>query len=236
MQYVKKLSCILTVFLLAFTLFFSTFADHTNAATSYRIEINKSNNTLYLYSGSKLVKTYRVATGRSKKLTPEGTFPIVVKFVKPGWTNPDTGKQVPGGSKDNPLGERWLGLKVNGDNGRRYGIHGTNKPSSIGTYASSGCVRMYNKEVIDLFNRVPIGTKVWIHSGTVIKPGSGKVKVTLKSGTLNVRSSPSTSASIITRVKNGTILNKIGTTSSWVKVKLSNGKIGYVSKAYVRDL
>ena len=65
---------------------------------------------------------------------------------------------MPGGP-DNPLGARALYLF---DNGRDtlFRIHGTNEPQSIGTAASSGCIRMLNEEVTELYDRVPIGTKV----------------------------------------------------------------------------
>ena len=98
-------------------------------------KINKSTNTLYLYKDGTLEKTYPVATGRTDELTPEGTFTMVVKINKPGWKN------IPGGDPKNPLGDKWLGISVNEDNGRTYGIHGTNQPESIGSHASSGCVR-----------------------------------------------------------------------------------------------
>jgi lipoprotein-anchoring transpeptidase ErfK/SrfK len=66
---------------------------------------------------------------------------------------------LPGGRPDNPLGARALYLF---DHGRDtlFRIHGTNEPKSIGTAASSGCIRMLNEEVIELYDRVPIGTKV----------------------------------------------------------------------------
>ncbi|MDQ0418951.1 lipoprotein-anchoring transpeptidase ErfK/SrfK [Croceifilum oryzae] len=139
--------------------------------SNYKIEINKQTNYLYLYQGNRVIKTYRVATGKNKTKTPEGTFPIIAKFVKPGWKN------IPGGVPENPLGERWNGFSVNGDSGRKYGIHGTNNPNSIGTYASNGCIRMLNKDVIDLYDRVPEGTLVWIHSGKSNKVWRGNPDV-----------------------------------------------------------
>lgn len=120
------------------------------------IKIEKETNQLILYKDGVVQKVYPVATGRTPEKTPEGKFEIITKFVKPGW------KSVPGGVPENPLGERWLGFRVNGDEGRTYGIHGTNDPSSIGSYASSGCIRMYNHDVIELYNIVPMGTPVQI--------------------------------------------------------------------------
>lgn len=218
--------------LLAFSLFFSNTSTST-AATGYQIEINKRTNHLYLYYNGKVVETYRVATGKSSKLTPTGVFKIGFKTVKPGWNG------IPGGYPNNPLGERWLGLRVNGDNARVYGIHGTNQPSSIGSHASKGCVRMHNRDVIKLYNKIPLGTSVWIHSGYsngfwLGKDNKiGKAKVIISSGYLNIRTGPSTKYSIITRVKKGTILKKLGSTNGWVKVQLGHGRVGYVSQSYV---
>lgn len=125
-----------------------------------RIVIEKSANLLRLYENGKLLKTYRVATGRDPSLTPEGTFSIVNKIPQPSWTSPETGETIPGGSPRNPLGSRWLGLSIGG--GSRYGIHGTNQPSSIGQHISLGCVRMHNRDVEELARLVPIGTPVVI--------------------------------------------------------------------------
>jgi lipoprotein-anchoring transpeptidase ErfK/SrfK len=110
---------------------------------SYRITINVSNHSLTLYKDNKAFKTYRVAVGKPSTPTPKGTFKIINKAVNPG----------------GPFGVRWMGLNApNGD----YGIHGTNNPSSIGKDVSNGCVRMYNKDVLEVFNLVPIGTVVKI--------------------------------------------------------------------------
>ncbi|WP_202404724.1 peptidoglycan-binding protein [Shimazuella alba] len=163
---------IMMAMVIGFTLPYQTDA----AAVSYKIEINKTSNKLYLYKNGKVMKVYPVATGANtakiptgskvipKSATPEGTFPIVVKTVNPQWKNvPGTVNGKP--NPDNPLGVRWHGLKVNGDGGNIYGIHGTSNPSSIGKHASAGCIRMQNKDVVELFNIVPLNTAVWIHSG-----------------------------------------------------------------------
>ena len=62
---------------------------------------------------------------------------------------------IPGGSPSNPMGGAALTLE-----GGEYAIHGTNRPGSIGTFASYGCIRMYNPDVADLFQRVSVGTTV----------------------------------------------------------------------------
>ena len=84
-------------------------------------------------------------------------------YVEPAWAptsdirrdNPSLPDLIPGGAPENPMGARVLTLS-----GGKYAIHGTNRPESIGTYASYGCVRMFNEDVIDLFRRVGVGTPV----------------------------------------------------------------------------
>jgi lipoprotein-anchoring transpeptidase ErfK/SrfK len=125
---------------------------------SYYIEVNKSKNSLAIFNNQKLVRTLPVATGKDKNLTPVGTFKIVNKIKDP-WYSP---KGIPGGTPKNPLGTRWLGLNVPKTNGTKYGIHGTNNPTSIGKYASLGCIRMNNKDVQWLYDHIPTGTKVVI--------------------------------------------------------------------------
>ena len=125
-----------------------------------QIQIDKSENRLRLFEGGKEIRSYPVATGKSTTVTPEGRFTIVFKTTYPGWTNPDTGEFFPGGSPGNPLGSRWLGLSIGG--GRRYGIHGTNAPWSIGQSITHGCVRMQTADVEELYQLVPLGTVVVI--------------------------------------------------------------------------
>ncbi len=127
---------------------------------SYYLEINKSKNILSIFDDKKLVRTFEVATGKDINLTPAGTFKIVNK-VKDPWYSP---KGIPGGTPQNPLGTRWLGLDVPNTNGIIYGIHGTNDPSSIGKHVTLGCIRMNNKDVQWLYEQMPIGTKVIIKS------------------------------------------------------------------------
>lgn len=126
-----------------------------------RVIINKSKNLLYLYQRGELTRVFPIATGRSTSLTPEGVFRVAVKGINPAWKNP-AGQIIPGGVPENPLGSRWIGLSVNGDDGLHYGLHGTNAPLSIGTYASSGCVRLINEQVEELYDLVSVGTLVEI--------------------------------------------------------------------------
>jgi hypothetical protein len=154
---IKKM---LILFVIAFFMFFSIGVTSSSAAGSQFIIINKSNNRLAYYENSQLKKVFKVATGRSQSLTPEGKFKIVNKIVN----RPYYKEKIPGGDPRNPLGNRWLGLNARGTRGTTYGIHGNNNPSSIGKYVSNGCVRMYDHEVEWLFNRVNINTPVIITS------------------------------------------------------------------------
>jgi lipoprotein-anchoring transpeptidase ErfK/SrfK len=127
------------------------------------ITISKSSFRLRLFKRLKLVKSYGVAVGQPAYPTPSGLFSIANKAVNPAWTAPDSpwagayrNETVPGGSAENPLKARWMGI-VSG-----VGIHGTGIPGSIGTMASHGCIRMTVPDVIDLYPRVPVGTPVLI--------------------------------------------------------------------------
>jgi lipoprotein-anchoring transpeptidase ErfK/SrfK len=112
---------------------------------------------------------YLVAVGR-EGFGWSGTARVGLKRVNPTWTPPaemierspeyeEWADGMPGGIPENPLGARALYL-YQGRQDTLFRIHGTNAPSSIGTAASSGCIRMLNKEVIELYANTPIGTKV----------------------------------------------------------------------------
>ncbi|GEM_PF-3113457 len=100
---------------------------------------------LRLYHQGVFVKAYTVAVGRKGHETKTGTFRVRTKRVEPDWTDPDTGSIVPYGTRENPLGTRWIGF------GDGFGIHGTWEPESLGKAASRGCVRMANEDVEELF-------------------------------------------------------------------------------------
>lgn len=120
----------------------------------FSIIVDKSQNILTLKSADKIVKTYRVSTGVNN-CTPAGTFKVINKIVDPPWYT--AGSVIPPDSPKNILGSRWIGLSAQG-----YGIHGTTEPQSIGKQVTSGCVRMRNPEVEELYQIVPEGTEVVI--------------------------------------------------------------------------
>jgi lipoprotein-anchoring transpeptidase ErfK/SrfK len=127
------------------------------------ITIDQAHFRLRLFKGLKFRKSYGVAVGQPAYPTPRGLFAIQDKQVNPVWSVPNSpwagelqGTTVEGGSAANPLKARWMGI-ANG-----VGIHGTGEDYSIGTRASHGCIRMHVPDVIDLFQRVPVGTPVLI--------------------------------------------------------------------------
>lgn len=119
------------------------------------LAIHKKRHLLQVMMNGQVQYTFPVATGRGD-LTPEGEFRIVTKVHKPYYMR----KKIAGGHPDNPLGTRWMGLSIDG--GYKYGIHGTNRPWSIGLSASSGCIRMRNKDVEYLYRHIPLKTRVII--------------------------------------------------------------------------
>jgi lipoprotein-anchoring transpeptidase ErfK/SrfK len=128
------------------------------------IVIHRGSNRLYLYNGTHLVRVFPVATGQAAWPSPLGHFQIVVKQKNPWWFPPTQdswaagAKPVPPGP-DNPLGTRWMGLSAPG-----VGIHGTDEPWSIGHSESHGCIRMQVPSAEWLYNRVQVGTPVFIIS------------------------------------------------------------------------
>src|SRR5262249_21462040 len=124
------------------------------------IVINREINRLYLYNGTKLFRTFAVATGQAIYPTPRGRWHIVVKWKNPWWYPPVQDdwakglKPVPPGP-NNPLGTRWMGLDAPG-----VGIHGTDEPTSSGDSASDGSIRMVVPGAAWLLDRAGVGTIV----------------------------------------------------------------------------
>ena len=123
----------------------------------YSLEVKKETKTLTWKRGSEVIKVYPIAIGAKGMETPTGDLAIINKVKHPVWYT--MGEEYPNDSPKNLLGARWLGLSQKG-----FGIHGTRNPDSIGKAASHGCIRMYNRDVEELFRWIPIGTKVVISS------------------------------------------------------------------------
>jgi len=126
------------------------------------ITVNRSTFQLRLWKDLKLAKTYRIAVGQAGLETPAGRYTINDKQVNPSWHVPDSpwagdlaGKVIPPGP-DDPIKARWMGIYAGA------GIHGTEDVGSLGSAASHGCIRMAIPDVIELYDRTPLGTTVYI--------------------------------------------------------------------------
>ena len=126
------------------------------------IVIRTAERRLYYVRGDGTALRYWVAVGKPGKQW-FGEAQIDGKYVQPAWSPPAEVKRdnprlpdvIPGGAPNNPMGARALTLNLD-----EYAIHGTNRPSSIGTYASYGCIRMLNEDIVDLYDHVSVGTRV----------------------------------------------------------------------------
>ena len=127
-----------------------------------QIIVSFGDRKLYHVTARGQARSYPIAVPRAQSRW-SGTLRISQKRVNPSWTptptmrreNPSLPAFVPGGHPQNPLGVRALYL-----GSTLYRIHGTDAPWTIGTAASSGCIRMYNEDVVDLYKRTRVGTRV----------------------------------------------------------------------------
>jgi lipoprotein-anchoring transpeptidase ErfK/SrfK len=124
---------------------------------------DRYNYRLRLYRDLQLTKEYTVAVGAVGFDTPAGLYHIQNKAVDPAWHVPNSdwagdlaGTIVPGGTPENPLKARWLGIFDGA------GIHGTDETYSLGSAASHGCIRMAIPDVIELYDQVPVGAPIYI--------------------------------------------------------------------------
>jgi lipoprotein-anchoring transpeptidase ErfK/SrfK len=133
------------------------------------IIINSDQRALYHVQGDGEAIRYGVAVGK-ESFVWSGVAKVGRKAEYPRWTPPKSmikrkpylakwAKGMPGGIPENPLGTRAIYLFAGGRD-TLFRIHGTNEPNSIGTAASSGCIRMLNEEVETLYDAITIGTKV----------------------------------------------------------------------------
>ena len=126
-----------------------------------RLEIRLSRRQVTLYRGETPLKSYAIAVGRPGWETPVGKYEVKQMIKNPTWVHPlEKGVVIPGGDPENPLGRYWIGFWTDGKNW--IGFHGTPTPRSVGRAASHGCVRMYNRDVEELFKQVTLGTVVTV--------------------------------------------------------------------------
>jgi len=138
----------------------------TDAGVGKLIVVSRTENRLWLYDDFKVERTYQVATARQGFETPPGAWTIIGKVENPTWHNPCFGEpgcwaagepEEIGPGPGNPLGTRALYLNADG-----IRIHGTPEDSSIGTWASHGCIRMHISESEALYPLVPVGTPAYV--------------------------------------------------------------------------
>jgi lipoprotein-anchoring transpeptidase ErfK/SrfK len=126
------------------------------------IVIKTAQRRLYLGIGGGKAIQYSVGVGRAGRQWT-GRRWISAKTLQPAWRPTEDilrdkpgMSTIPGGSPRNPMGAAALLISGRG----QYAIHGTNNPKSIGGFVSYGCIRMHNKDIVDLFGRVGVGTRV----------------------------------------------------------------------------
>ena len=128
------------------------------------IVVKTGERRLYLVLGNGKALRYVVGVGKQGRQW-SGTSRIVGKYLKPAWIpppdvkrdNPSIPDYIEGGAANNPMGAAAMVLA-----GGQYAIHGTNRPKSIGGFVSYGCIRMHNRDVVDLYQRVSVGTTVMV--------------------------------------------------------------------------
>ena len=134
----------------------------TPAQAQKKIFINAASRLMLFYDDDTKLAVYHLGLGKVSTPTPTGYFKISSKEINPAWIDPEDPEfEIPSGP-DNPLGYRWMQIQGN------YGIHGTNKPESIGGYVSNGCIRMNERDVEELFDAVEVGTPVEITYNRVV--------------------------------------------------------------------
>lgn len=149
---------------LGLTIIFS--AANSEAAEQKKVEkriaINSASRLMTYYENNKKIAVYPLGLGKTYTPTPVGYFKILEKVTNPTWIDPSDPEYEIASGPSNPLGYRWMQIKGN------YGIHGTNRPESIGGYVSNGCIRMNEKDVEELYKMVDVGTPVDITYNRVV--------------------------------------------------------------------
>jgi lipoprotein-anchoring transpeptidase ErfK/SrfK len=135
---------------------------HTVDYATGTIIVRTSERRLYLVLANGQALRFPVGVGKAGKQW-QGSTQIVAKFLKPAWMPPAEVKHdkpnipnyIAGGSPANPMGAAAMVLT-----GGQYAIHGTNRPDLIGGFVSYGCIRMFNQDILTLYQQVSIGTPV----------------------------------------------------------------------------
>ena len=135
---------------------------HFNGQSPGTIIVQTHQRRLYFVLSDGRAVVYPVGVGRAGKQWSGSSY-VASKRIRPAWSPPAEIRRdkpsipdvIPAGSPRNPMGAAALVL-AHGE----YAIHGTNNPGSIGGFVSYGCIRMYNQDILDLYERVSVGTPV----------------------------------------------------------------------------
>jgi lipoprotein-anchoring transpeptidase ErfK/SrfK len=127
----------------------------TPARVKRQVVVSVPDRKLVVMENGAVLRVFPVAVGAGISPRPTGEFEIVSRLTDPTYYHSRV--VIPAGA-DNPLGPRWVGFNKKG-----YGIHGTNAPGSIGKAASHGCIRMWNRDIVQFFAMVKVGDTVEIH-------------------------------------------------------------------------
>jgi L,D-transpeptidase ErfK/SrfK len=128
----------------------------TLSRTKRRVIVSIADRKLAVVDDGEVLRTFPIAVGAEASPSPTGEFAIVSRLTDPTYYH--AGVVIPAGG-NNPLGPRWVGLSKRG-----YGIHGTNVPGSIGKAVSHGCIRLRNRDIVQLFALVQVGDTVEIRA------------------------------------------------------------------------
>lgn len=122
-----------------------------------KLVIRLSERRVYVYQGDEVQTSYPIAVGKDGWETPTGRYAVMSMQENPAWQSPFTGDVMPAG-RNNPLGDRWIGFWTDGNN--VIGFHGTPNEGSVGRAASHGCIRMFNRDVRELYAIAEVGMPV----------------------------------------------------------------------------
>lgn len=134
--------------------------EFSGQAAPGTIVVRTQARSLYFVTGKGRAVRYPVGVGRAGKQW-FGTTRVASRHIRPAWSPPAEIRRgrpnyvIPSGSPRNPMGAAALVLADN-----ELAIHGTNNPGSIGGFVSWGCIRMHNKDILELYDRVSVGTRV----------------------------------------------------------------------------
>ncbi len=114
------------------------------------VHVELDRRLLVLFLGEAFVKEFRVGVGKEGTPTPRGWFTVRKKQENPDWTRPQDGRRIPAGDPANELGSVWIHI-ANEEHPEHYGIHGTNRPDTVGSACSQGCVRLVDADAAEVY-------------------------------------------------------------------------------------